>query len=215
MGYDKRFDDFRRLMQDFMDALGFTPYQDGSGDFGERRYYRGQAAFSIRIIDEPRDFCEYPEGLYLGTSSGSHEKWITSPYDLCVWINNNDNAAFYVNEPFPINQDGEHLISTVLANREDYLLEAQLDRQEGHDLGVPLGQASYPEHAKIMNRGEEHHHIQEFLGWMEMNGMYIYGPGETRDEVIRFEEVVARYFGVDLHAFQQEKDDILMKYRDL
>jgi hypothetical protein len=214
MAYDNRYDDFIRLMGDFMDVLGFTTYQDGAGDFGERRYYREDRAFSIRIMDEPHSFCEYPEGVYLAYNDTHVEKWITSPYELCVWINNNENGSFYLNDPFPLNQEGEDLISQVLANREDYLLEAQLDRQEGHDLGVPLGEAAYPEHAKIMGRTEEHHHIQEFLGWMEMNGMYIYGPGESEDQVLRFEQVVADYFGVDLQAFHKEKDEILESWKE-
>ena len=55
-----------KVIDDYLDVLGFSPYQDGSGDYGERRLWIDDVLYRIWIHDMVGDYWsnEYPDNQF-------------------------------------------------------------------------------------------------------------------------------------------------------
>ena len=99
--FDIEMDRIYKDIDDYMDELGFTPYRDGSGDFGKRRWFDPKTpdVFEVWIMDAQPDYWtnEYPDGIFLGKSDKSSDEWITSKDQLLAWISDSSNYSYQVN----------------------------------------------------------------------------------------------------------------------
>jgi len=73
---DKQYDELSSLM----DVMGYSKYQDGTGDYGTRRLFvKGALVSTIRILDMVPVFNDYPDGQFLNVEK---DCWINGKDDL-------------------------------------------------------------------------------------------------------------------------------------
>ena len=75
----------------------------------------------------------------------------------------------------------------------------------------------YPQHEKIKALGERRNTVQEFLDWLDEQGIRLAesaGTGELCCIGDSKEKVMARFFGIDLNKLELEKRAMLDSLRE-
>lgn len=98
-----------KLIDDKMDELGFGGYNDGSGDFGTRRYCKsgpdtpavdGEMVWVVMIMDMYQEYWtnEYPDAQFYGKTNHPLQ-WvdIETPEELVAFISKEENHSFKIN----------------------------------------------------------------------------------------------------------------------
>ena len=77
----------------------------------------------------------------------------------------------------------------------------------------------YPEHVKMMKISDESQAIGQFIDWLEdEEDLYLMRRDEFGDYAYRtegIEQLLAKYFGIDLSKIEAEKRDMLQSMRAL
>ena len=73
----------------------------------------------------------------------------------------------------------------------------------------------YPEHAKLRAVRERHETVCEFLAWLdETKGINLAWREPSNYSFIRFDELVAEFFEIDMNAFEAEKRAMVDRIRE-
>ena len=90
-----------------MDELGFSEYQDGAGDFGERRFRRTVGKdillFNVFVMDMEEDYYgDTPENQFYGIIDSCNQVPIDTREELEQFINEDDNFYRKFRQPIDV-----------------------------------------------------------------------------------------------------------------
>lgn len=121
----------------------------------------------------------------------------------------------------PVRKDTRGAIVDIYPSTNAY--EVEFDGQKGMTMTVQADNiVRYcPEHIKVKNLNGDNEKIGEFIDWLGENGYTICrfnpeaynGTGEYKRSIAKPPELIAKFYGIDLVKFDQEKEQMVKDIR--